>query len=148
LVQNIGEFFRTRNIVPFGLVPEYDDQPCPSIEGLVSCVIVHRGGAFIPINAPSQTANAQVTAAMTRIVSSVEGAVSEFVLSSVPISESITVRVGTSVTHRSQSNGFDYDDASNSLVFHGTNVRPAVGDVVKTAYFVWCGAPPLAACTM
>jgi hypothetical protein len=143
LVNNITMFFTSRNIVPFGLVPSIERSPCPSIPNLCRCVITRGSGAFIPINVADSVAQAQLDAAMVRIVDTVAGAASEFVLPVDPISASLRARVDRQLVPRSRSDGFDYEERSRALVFRGATYRPAMGQEVRTAYFVWCdGATP------
>jgi hypothetical protein len=143
LVNNISAFFQMRSIVPFGLVPSLDRNPCPSVPNLCRCVITHGSGAFIPINVADNVAQAQLDAAMVRIVDTVAGAASEFTLPTDPISSSLRARVDRQLVPRSRSDGFDYEERSRALVFRGATYRPSMGQEVRAAYFVWCdGATP------
>ncbi len=138
LVTNISQWFAGRHIVPFGLVPNLPNAACPSISNLPQCVITRSSGAYIPINVQDASAQAQVNAAMTRIVDTVAGAASEFVLPVDPLSGSLRVRVDGRLVPRSRADGFDYEERAHALVFRGASYRPATGQEVRAAYFVWC----------
>ena len=38
---------------------------------------------------------------------------------------------------RSRADGFDYDGASNSIIFRGSTYRPAIGSEVVVSYRTW-----------
>jgi hypothetical protein len=38
---------------------------------------------------------------------------------------------------RSRADGFDYDGASNSIVFRGSTYRPELGSEVVVSYRIW-----------
>lgn len=134
----IAAFYRRHNVVPFGLVPNFTNARCPSVQNLPQCVIVAAGGAFIPIDiADAREADRAFSLAMSRIVDVIAGAGSEFVLPIVPVSSTLRARVGGSLAPRSRVDGFDYEDGSHSLIFRGARYRPMVGQDVRAAYFVW-----------
>jgi hypothetical protein len=83
-------------------------------------------------------AQAQVQSAIDRVVDTVAGAASEFALPVPPVSSSLRARVNGRLVPRSRLDGFDYEERSRALVFRGATYRPAIGDDVRTAYFVWC----------
>jgi hypothetical protein len=138
-VTNIAAFFRSRDIVPFGLVRVGTGVPCDrDATNLLSCVITAAGGAFVPINEMNVAErDLAFRAAMSRVVASTAGAGSEFLLSRPPISSSLRVRLVDRIVPRSRADGFDYDGAANALVFRGPTYRPRGGDEVRSAYFVW-----------
>lgn len=138
-VRNAAAFFRSRGIVPFGLVPGSASTSCPNNEAnFAACVILEAGGAFVPISvADSREADRAFTQAMTRIVDVIAGAGSEFVLPTIPVSTTLRARVGGTLVPRSRQDGFDYEDRSRALVFRGVRYRPMIGQDVRTAYFVW-----------
>jgi hypothetical protein len=131
-------FLASRGITPFGLVDFGARATCPDIINICGCVITAAGGAFIPSDASNdREAAAALSAAMTRIVDSIAGSASEFVLPVVPISGSLRTRLEGRFVPRSRSQGFDYEDRSRALVFHGPSFRPTPGQQVRTAYFFW-----------
>lgn len=138
-VRSAAAFFRTRGIVPFGLVPGSASTSCPdNADNFAACVILEAGGAFVPISvADSREADRAFTQAMTRIVDVIAGAGSEFVLPTIPVSTTLRARVGGTLVPRSRQDGFDYEDRSRALVFRGVRYRPMIGQDVRTAYFVW-----------
>jgi hypothetical protein len=108
-----------------------------AVADLPRCVVEGNGGAVIPITTAT---DAEVSAAMSRIVDAVAGATSQFRLERSPITSTIKVRVHGMDIPRSRSNGFDYDPASRSIVFFGSMYRPAMGDEVVISYRVWEGS--------
>jgi len=133
-VQGVTEYFRTRGYLTFAMANVFVRQPCPSLENFVTCVSVGNGGAYIPLS----TANdAEVSAALSRIVDAVAGAASEFALERAPVSSTLRVRVDATAVPRSRADGFDYDDVARSLVFRGGTFRPRRGQAVRAAYFHW-----------
>jgi hypothetical protein len=137
--QRIADFFRSRGVLPFGLVPIRAGWGCDrDATNLLSCVITAAGGAFVPINETNVAERDMAfRAAMSRVVASTAGAGSEFSLSQPPISSSIRVRLVDRIVPRSRADGFDYDGVANSLVFRGSMFRPRTGDEVRSAYFTW-----------
>jgi hypothetical protein len=128
------DYYATRNVLTFGLVQDFGGV-CPEQEDFPKCTILGGGsGAFIPITTATDT---EVTAAMDRIVEAVAGASSRFVLTKTPISATIQVVVAGVAVPRSRAEGFDYDGAANSIVFHGRTYRPAIGTEVTVSYRVW-----------
>lgn len=133
-VRNVTRWFHDRDFLTFGLVNLFERQPCPRVENFVACVVTGNNGAFIPIS----TANdAEVSAALSRIVDAVAGAASEFSITRPPISSTLRVRVDETLAPRSRADGFDYDANANTIVFRGGTYRPRRGQTVRSAYFFW-----------
>ncbi len=133
-VLGVTEYFRSRGYLTFAMANVFVRQPCPSLENFVTCVSVGNGGAYIPLS----TANdAEVSAALSRIVDAIAGAASEFALGRAPVSSTLRVRVDATAVPRSRADGFDYDDVARSLVFRGGTFRPRMGQAVRAAYFHW-----------
>jgi hypothetical protein len=111
-------------------------------------VIEANGGAYIPLRqitaaTPAATRmafEADVDAAMTRIVDAIAGAASQFRLNRSPITSTIKVRVRGMDVPRNRAEGFDYDAASRSIIFFGARYRPMRGDEVVISYRVWEGS--------
>ena len=122
----IVQWFQARGTLPFGLIPVSPDPMCPSIPDLLSCVIEATGGAFAQIDAPGSTTDDEIPIEVERVAGLVTGAASPFQLPDVPISSSLRVNFDGSVTPRSTVDGFDYNEASNSIVLHGS-FAPHVG---------------------
>jgi len=140
-VRNATEFYRSRNVLTFGLVNDARTQ-CSANDArdFRKCLILGNGGAYIPI----ATATAgDIQAAMDRIVAAVIGATSPYRLERQPITSTLKVRVRGQEVPRSRVDGFDYDSAANSVVFFGTTHRPRMGDEVVISYRVWQPCPPL-----
>lgn len=147
---NIVDYFRRNNILTFGLVSNTGGAgalpmgaspvPCSMNReiDLPRCVIEGNRGAYIPI---ATATDAEVSAAMTRIVEAIAGASSTFVLERSPITSTIQVRVRGRAVPRSRSSGFDYDAVSRSVVFYGDTYRPMMGDEVVVSYRVWQPCP-------
>ncbi|MFO0604537.1 MAG: hypothetical protein U0324_15250 [Polyangiales bacterium] len=147
---NIISYFRRNNVLTFGLVSNTGGAgalaagatPVPCSMGreadLPRCVIEGNRGAYIPI---ATATDAEVSAAMTRIVEAIAGAASPFVLERTPITSTLQVRVRGRAVPRSRSAGFDYDAVSGSVVFYGEAYRPAMGDEVVVSYRVWQPCP-------
>ncbi len=135
---NIIEYFHREEILTFGLLP-VSATPCSTaaVADLPRCVVEGNGGAVIPITTAT---DAEVSAAMARIVDAVAGATSQFQLERSPITSTIKVRVRGMDVPRSRASGFDYDPASRSVVFFGSAFRPAMGDEVVISYRVWEGS--------
>lgn len=85
--------------------------------------------------------------ALQAIIDAVAGAASQYTLTGPPISSTIRVGVvpqgsmNVTIVPRDRDNGFDYDAASNSIFFRGTNFRPAQGDLVIISYRNWQPPP-------
>lgn len=158
-VSNIVAYYRRNNILTFGLVPRIlneqpmDTRPVPmcsanDVNYLPRCVIEANGGAYIPLRqitaaTPAATRmafEADVDAAMTRIVDAIAGAASQFRLNRSPITSTIKVRVRGMDVPRNRAEGFDYDAASRSIIFFGARYRPMRGDEVVISYRVWEGS--------
>ncbi|MDP3278481.1 MAG: hypothetical protein Q8Q09_25045 [Deltaproteobacteria bacterium] len=142
VVERAADFYRSRNIVPFGLVPDSGARTsvarCPSEANFPQCVITAAGGAFIPITiGDAREADRAFSSAMTRVIDVVAGAGSEFVLPTIPVSSTLRARVGGALAPRSRLDGFDYEDRARALVFRGARFRPMVGQEVRAAYFTW-----------
>jgi hypothetical protein len=69
------------------------------------------------------------------IIDSITGAASPAILQYVPISASLAVAIGQTQLARNRLKGFDYDAASNSLVFHGVTLHK--GDQAMASYRRW-----------
>jgi hypothetical protein len=136
---NAVSYFRTHNIQTFGLVNASGAGMCDPTRpaDMRRCVIVQNGGAYMVIGSAT---DADVAAAMARIVAAVAGTSSPFRLDRSPITSTIKVRVRGVDVPRSRSDGFDYDPASRSIVFFGNTHRPRVGDQVVVSYRVWEGS--------
>lgn len=158
-VNNIVAYYRHNDILTFGLVPRIlneqpmDTRPVPmctanDVNYLPRCVIEANGGAYIPLrqitaSTPAATRmafEADVDAAMSRIVDAIAGAASQFRLDRSPITSTIKVRVRGMDVPRSRAEGFDYDAASRSIIFFGARYRPMRGDEVVISYRVWEGS--------
>jgi hypothetical protein len=158
-VANIVSYYRRNEILTFGLVPRLlnempmDTRPVPMCSAydvgyLPRCVIEANGGAYIPLRqlsamTPAATRmafEADVDAAMSRIVDTIAGAASQFRLNRSPITSTIKVRVRGMDVPRSRAEGFDYDPASRSIIFFGARFRPMRGDEVVISYRVWEGS--------
>ncbi|MBL8605279.1 MAG: VWA domain-containing protein [Myxococcales bacterium] len=134
----VVEFFRENNIQTFGLVADgRTNCATPNVTDFPKCAILNNGGAFIPITTAT---DAEVSAAMNRIVDAVAGATSQFRLDRTPISATLQVTVGGRTVPRSRADGFDYDAASRSVVFYGNSFRPRRGVEVVVSYRVWAGS--------
>jgi hypothetical protein len=145
-LNNIIAYFRRNNILTFGLLP-VSATPCTSaaVADLPRCVVEGNGGATIPI---ATATDAEVAAAMSRIVDAIAGASSQFRLTATPITSTLKVRVRGMDIPRSRANGFDYDSASNAVVFYGATYRPRMGDEVVISYRIWQPCPSAGgACT-
>jgi hypothetical protein len=143
---NIIDYFRRNNILTFGLLPRtaVSCATAPVAE-LPRCVVEGNGGAVIPI---ATATDAEVAVAMNRIVDAIAGAASQFRLTSTPITSTLKVRVRGMDVPRSRANGFDYDSASNAIVFYGATLRPRMGDEVVISYRIWQPCPSTGgACT-
>ena len=137
-VETITAFFRTAGVRTFGLVNDFGT-PCARGDqrDLPKCAILANGGAFIPITTAT---DAEVTAAMLRIVDGVAGSTSAYALDRTPVSSTLRVTVRGQPVPRSRAEGFDYDAASRSIVFYGGVYRPRPGDAVVVSYRVWVGS--------
>ncbi len=139
-LSNIIAYFRRNMVLTFGLLP-LTATPCSSaaVFDLPRCVVEGNGGAIIPI---ATATDPEISAAMARIISAVAGAVSQFRLTRTAITSTIKVRVRGMDVPRSRLDGFDYDPASNAVVFYGTTFRPRTGDEVVISYRLWQACPP------
>jgi hypothetical protein len=145
---NIVAYFRRNGILTFGLLPLRSTIPCDRFDvyDLPRCVVEGNGGAVIPI---ATATDAEVGAAMTRIVDAIAGASSQFVLERIPITSTLQVRVRGMAVPRSRDQGFDYDASSGAVVFYGTRHRPNAGDEVVVSFRVWQPCPVTGAmCTV
>jgi hypothetical protein len=138
-LQNIVNYFRRHTILTFGLVPR-STTPCSAaaVVDLPRCVVEGNGGAVIPITTATDP---EIDAAMTRIVESIAGATSQYVLDRTPITSTLKVRVRGMDVPRSRAEGFDYDGVFRALVFYGDRYRPRMGDEVVVSYRVWQPCP-------
>ncbi len=158
-VNNIVAYYRRNSILTFGLVPRLlNEAPMDArvppmcaandVNYLPRCVIEANGGAYIPLrqltaSTPAATRmafEADVDAAMARIVDAIAGAASQFRLNRSPITSTIKVRVRGMDVPRNRAEGFDYDAASRSIIFFGARYRPMRGDEVVISYRVWEGS--------
>lgn len=134
----IVKYFRDNKVQLFGMVPvrnrlcSVDDK-----RDLPRCVIEAAGGAYINV---ATAADADVQAAMNKLVDAIAGAASQFKLTRTPITSTIKVNIGGIDVPRSRSNGFDYDPVSKSVVFYGSQFRPDIGAQVFISYRVWTGS--------
>lgn len=158
-VNNIVAYFRRNSILTFGLVPRLlNEQPMDTrvppmcaandVNYLPRCVIEANGGAYIPLRQLSASTpaaarmafEADVDAAMGRIVDAIAGAASQFRLNRSPITSTIKVRVRGMDVPRNRAEGFDYDPGARSIIFFGNRYRPMRGDEVVISYRVWEGS--------
>ncbi len=133
-VRAVTRWFGTNGWQTFGMANLFSRSACPSTDNFVPCVVTGNGGAYIPI---SSATDAEVAAALSRIVDAVAGAASEFEVTLPPISASLRVRVDGTLAPRSRFDGFDYDDAARTILFRGNTYRPRRGQAVRAAYFRW-----------
>lgn len=135
---NIVQFFKDRSILTFGSV-RTSTRLCSAgnVFDLPRCVIETSGGAYLDIDAATDQ---DVQSAMNRLVDAIAGASSQFKLMRTPITHTIKVTVRNQVVPRSRQNGFDYDTASRSIVFYGSQYRPQLGDSVYISYRIWEGS--------
>jgi len=129
------EFYNTREVLTFGMVRDFGGM-CPVQQDFPKCAILGTGGAFIPITTATDE---EVGPAMDRIVEAVAGAASIYILDSQPISSTLKVALDGVEVPRSRADGFDYDGASNSIVFRGRMYRPEIGSEVVVSYRRWGG---------
>ena len=90
---------------------------------------------------------AQLPTTLSRIVSAVIGAVSQYRLSRPPISATLKVVVGRAdggaeVIARNPGVGFDYDSAANSLTLFGAAIPDQPGREVAVSYRYWVDRQP------
>lgn len=139
VLQGIGNYFRQNQIMAFGALPITATRQCSANNAadLPRCLIENLGGAWIDINTAQ---DADIAAAMNKLVDAIAGASSQFKLSRTPITSTIKVTVRGVLVPRSRSDGFDYDPASRSIVFYGNTYRPQVNDLVFMSYRVWEGS--------
>lgn len=133
-VRAVTRWFGTNGWQTFAMANLFSRSSCPSTDNFVPCVVTGNGGAYIPISTATE---AEVSAALSRIVDAVAGAASEFEVTVPPISASLRVRVDSTLTPRSRADGFDYDDAARTILFRGNTYRPRRGQAVRAAYFRW-----------
>ncbi len=138
-VRGVTEYFRERAWLTFAMANLFSRSQCPSTDNFVPCVVTGNGGAYIPL---STALDAEVGAALSRIVDAVAGAASEFVLDRPPLSSTLRVAVDERLVPRSRADGFDYDSEARSIVFRGNTWRPRMGQSVRSAYFFWARARP------
>ncbi len=72
---------------------------------------------------------------LQKMINSITGKASPAILQYVPMSASLAVAVNKSKVPRSRNAGFDYDRASNSLIFHGVSLSK--GKQVVASYRRW-----------
>ena len=124
------DFYNMREILTFGLVRDFGNE-CPAQRDFPKCAILGTGGAFIPITTATDE---EIGPAMDRIVEAVAGASSIYILDNTPISSTLKVALDGVEVPRSRFDGFDYDGASNSIVFRGRMYRPEIGSEVVVSY--------------
>lgn len=139
VLNGIADYFRQNQILAFGALPITTTRQCSAVSSndLPRCLIETLGGAWIDINTAQ---DADIAAAMNKLVDAIVGASSQFKLSRTPITSTIKVTVRGTLVPRSRSDGFDYDPASRSIVFYGNTYRPKIGDLVFMSYRVWEGS--------
>ena len=74
-------------------------------------------------------------ATLQKIIDSITGKASPAVLQYVPMSASLAVALNLKTIPRSRKAGFDYNRASNSIIFHGVSFKK--GDQVVASYRRW-----------
>ena len=143
VVSNIVNYFKSNNLFTYGMV-RLDNanapRPCaptPNTNDLTRCIIEGNAGAYLNIVNSTQ---AQVDAAMSRIANDIIGSSSPIVLQRSPITHTIKVTVRGQLVPRSRKDGFDYNQASKSIVFYGNTYRPKLNDTVFVSYRVWKGS--------
>lgn len=135
VLANVVKFFKDRGVLTFGSVPVTTNLCSANlVADLARCVIEGGGGAYLDVD---NSTDQDVQSAMNRLVDAIAGASSQFKLSRTPITHTIKVTVKNQNVPRSRKEGFDYDTASRSIVFYGTQYRPQVGDPVYISYRVW-----------
>ena len=72
---------------------------------------------------------------LQKMINSITGKASPAILQYVPMSASLAVAVNKTQVPRSRSAGFDYDRASNALIFHGVSLSK--GKQVVASYRRW-----------
>lgn len=143
VISRIVNYYKTRNLLPFGLLAIYNQSGQPracslkNTQDLVRCSIEQAGGAFIDINTAQQ---ADISTFIDRVVTTTIGASSVFKLNRTPITSTIKVTVRNELVPRSRVNGFDYNPTSRSIVFYGSQYRPQIGDVMYISYRFWVGS--------
>jgi len=80
--------------------------------------------------------NDDLAPTISPILEAAVGVASDYHLPTSPISPTLRVAINGELVPRSRANGWDYEPASNAIVFHGSAV-PAVGDVLAIAYLEW-----------
>jgi hypothetical protein len=133
-VASIGNWYREHGILAFGLADTFVARACPAVENLIPCVTAFSGGAFIPLHS---ALDAEISAAISRIVDVIAAAGSEFALPRTPVSSSLRVRIDDRSVPRSRASGFDTDDTGRTVLFHGATYQPRVGQTVRAAFFTW-----------
>ena len=139
VLTGIADYFKQNQILAFGLLPYTATRECSAnaSQDLPRCLVEKLGGAWLDIN---KAQDADVQAAMNKLVDAIAGASSQFKLSRTPITSTIKVTIGSRDVPRSRTDGFDYDPASKSVVFFGNNYRPRIGDQVFISYRIWIGS--------
>ena len=130
----VTQWFRDNAFLTFGMVNVFERGACPNLANFVACVITGNNGGYLPL---ASSSDAEVSAALSRIVDSVAGAASEFSLDGPSITSTVQVRVDTRAVPRSRADGFDVDAAARALIFRGGTYRPRRGQRVGIAAFRW-----------
>ncbi|MGE4454984.1 MAG: hypothetical protein AB7D92_10660 [Sphaerochaeta sp.] len=112
----VANGYKVYTIIDTGYAGQYDD--------LANAT----GGSIASIGDTSQFANI-----MTSIATDAGGASSQFVLTNTPISSTIAVYVNSVAVPRSNTDGWGYNEASNSIIFYGSSV-PSSGATINVAY--------------
>ena len=137
---NVAAYFKSNQILTFGMLPGQDVRSCtvnPQVRDLPRCAVLANGGAAIDIE---KATDSDIAAALDIIAYAVAGASSQYKLTRSPITHTIKVNVGGVDVPRSRNQGFDYDQASRSIVFFGSMYRPKLGAQVYISYRVWKGS--------
>ena len=133
-VRAATRWYNDNNFLTFGMANLFSRAQCPNVENFAACVVIGNGGAYIPLGT---ALDAEVSAALSRIVDAVAGAASEFTLQHAPVSATLRVAVDARLAPRSRADGFDWNQDAQTIVFRGNTYRPRRGQSVRSAYFWW-----------
>lgn len=132
--QAVTAWFRDHAFLTFGMVNVFERGACPNLANFVACVITGSGGGYLPL---ASSSDAEVSAALSRIVDTVAGAASEFSLDAPAISSTVQARLDLRAVPRSRADGFDVDATARTLIFRGSTYRPRRGQRVGIAAYRW-----------